>query len=648
MHPHRARLTLLLSISAVFVLAPLLPMPGGRSAQPSAAAQGRVVTVSPSTGMVAGSTVRVRWEGFAPGPAYLHQCTAGAVRWSQCAEATRVVGLTGPDGRGEIDFTVFRSAGSQTLPTIPDIIGGGNFPIGCNALIPCEIVVSECGFGIGARSARAAMSFAPGGANPSPTTTGPLVTSTTSLPTIEPSEKEPISAMAPSSALRFIDEVQFVALERPDLRLNLDITRQNSPNANAAFASGGVDFAVSSLALTDDEQAAVVAAGRQVAYVPIAVSALTIPLQLRVNGIAAKEMDLAPATLAAIYNGEMSNWNDPRIVDDNGGCAIEINSRRYPVASFRTDTSGSNWLFSSWLDATAKDEWGLGVDSRLPIIDSQTYGRLGDEELSKFIVQGDPAIDHATSSGAGRIGFVDRSWARVWGVPEIGLRNGAGEYVTPTDEAILEAIDEAAPTPGEVLVPDFASTRAGAYPMPIVYYAIVQTNLDSKYTPAKAQNLKDLLGFLVSEEGQALAAEQGFVPLPESLLTIAQAEIDRIDSTGGGPPTTLGNGGPDGGFAPQDLGAGGAVGGSSFAGGIVGSTSPALSSGSSFATGTSDEAAVGEVTIDDSDEDSGPIAALRSILGNPAAMLALPVVLGLGLAAAVGGQVLRRTKDATT
>jgi ABC-type phosphate transport system substrate-binding protein len=629
MRTRRNRFALLLLFALAAALVPLVA-----STSTPATAQDRQVTLTPGTGIAAGQVVNVTWSGFAPGPVSIYQCTAGAATWAQCAEVTYVRGVTSEDGTGSTSFPVWRGV---PLPSIP-VVGSPNFPIPCNASFPCDVVVSECGFDIDSdHAARAPIGFAPGGANPAVTTTTAFNTTTTSIPDTPPVDADPIVTAYSGSTHLLMADMQVRSRQAP-IEVNLDLIAQNSPNADEQFTAGVAETAVSALGLTADQLASLAEQKRDVAYVPVAVSALTVGMQLRVNGIEMEKFSLGPDTLSQAYQGQLSSYNDQPIVDDNAGCSIQINGRRYPVSSYRGDVSAANLTFTTWLDSQAPS-WGLGVGQNMPVEDSQVYGRPSAEDLAKFIAFGDLAIDHASNSNAGRWGFVDRSFARAYGLTEVAVKNAAGRFVQPTDEAILAGVD-AAYEPGRFFAPAVDSAAPASYPMPTVYYAIVQTNLTETFTQENADDLKTFLTYLAGD-GQARAAELGFVPLPTALQAEATENIAKIGTTDGNAPQPPPS---DSTSPPPSSGGSGSPSGSS----TVDSSSAALRGLASSSLGdVGDALTVADVTVTDVDDGpSGPLGFIQSVLDNPGTLIALPVLLFLGLAAVVAGQLLKRSRGA--
>lgn len=538
---HRWRLTVLAVVAASLVA--LLLGPAARDRPVGAVA--RSVTVSQAQGLVSGQTITVDWAGFTPdAPVYLHQCVRNTTMWRDCAELTRVTAMSDATGAGSTAFTIWGGDIDR-----PAGIVGANGPISC-ALGQCMLVVSECGFDLFAErtvTRPIALKAADNGTNPSVTSSTTESSTTTSLP--PPGElREPgLSGIADSDSQLLTEAWQFDVLGEPE-RLDVNLTTVNAPSANEGFTGNEVtgydalyDFAFTNLPLTEDQVAKMDEVDRGFAYVPVALNGLVLGYNFKINGIRVDDLALDPATLALTYTGQIASWNSPTITGNMGGCKFSNTNAgsAYPVPGFRTDRSGANWWFNSWLAVQAPTEWqpvldiSGGIDVNLGINDSKVIGETGADKLSEFVELGRPGQsggdnDRLNAPVAGRFAFYDRSLAEHLGTKTMRVRNAAGEMVAPTDDAILAGFEAANRGEDGVWRPDFTTPTPGAYPLPVVTYALVPTALSETFTPEKGQVLRDLLTYLVSDQGQGVATDLGYVELPDELHDAALAEIAKI------------------------------------------------------------------------------------------------------------------------
>src|SRR5262245_17584402 len=153
----RAAATLLAVAMLLGAAATYTPPPAEAQAVP------RTVSVSPVGPYQPNDQVTVTWSGFEPGPTFITLCTrqaANAGTWSGCAEVTRAVGETGPDGRGTLEH--FRV--HPTPPVTPTFTFRNEQSLFCVTSTgenSCAITVSDCDVDIRAQhAARTNVDFA--------------------------------------------------------------------------------------------------------------------------------------------------------------------------------------------------------------------------------------------------------------------------------------------------------------------------------------------------------------------------------------------------------------------------------------------------------------------------------------------------------
>ena len=653
---------------------------------------GRTVTLSASTDLRSGQEITVTWAGFTPdAPVYLHQCTNGTTQWRDCAELTRVEAVSDAAGGGSVTYPVF----GGEVPRITGVVGA-NGPWNC-AGGACMLVVSECGFDLPSElTVTKQLRFAGNddGSNPEPSTTTTSSSTTTTLPEAGELREPAISAIADSDSQLVMRAWQFAVLEEP-YRLDFDLTTVNAPTAVEGFTGNPVnghealyDLSFTNLPLDEAQVATMAEKGRGFTYVPVALDGLVIGQQFRINTIDVPDIRLSPETIAQIFLGNISSWNHPAITEDNRGCRLPNTNAgtSKTVAGIRTDRSGANYWFSSWMDATATESWAPileptgGVSANIGVEDSRLVGETGADRLARLVEEGRPDASgpeaaRINSPTTGRFGAYGRGLAPELGTDLVRLPNGSGETVAPTDEAILEGFAQATRRDDGFWIPDFTTDAPGAYPLPLVTYAVVPTSLTDRFTPDKGVVVRELLTYLTSDEGQALAAEAGFVPLPAALRDQAAEAIATIPDEEPPPPTTtttttappttppLDVGPTDGGFGDGGFGDGG-FGGDGFASGTgfdtsgSGGFSSAGGSGSVGAgTGTGgfddgtgglgedvplgDEVAV-EALDDDGDDDGPRLVSL--VVGAGGAVPTVTIVLLAGLCALAAGPALRTVR----
>lgn len=292
----------------------------------------------------------------------------------------------------------------------------------------------------------------------------------------------------------------------PGATINYD--PQGSGAGREQFSSGAVAFAGTDSAFADEElDTAKETCGGDIVQVPTYVSPIAVAFN--VEGVDA--LNLAPATVAEIFDGKISNWDDEAIAADNPDA--ELPDLAIEVVS-RSDDSGTSKNFSEYLGAAAPDAWSHEADDAWPVSGGTA-------------AKGTSGVVDAISAGNGSIGYADASQTGDLSVVALGVGD---DFVEPSAEAagkILDASEATSESETDLAV-DVAkdTTEAGVYPNVLVSYQVGCLSYDDEGT---ASVVKAWLNYVSSADGQAAAAEAaGSAPLPEAWIEKNTAAIDKI------------------------------------------------------------------------------------------------------------------------
>jgi phosphate transport system substrate-binding protein len=261
-----------------------------------------------------------------------------------------------------------------------------------------------------------------------------------------------------------------------------------------AFLGGTGDFAGSDSALsaTDQPKANARCKNGPAVHLPMVVG----PIALAYNVAGVGELRLRPATIAKIFAGTVSTWDDKAIKADNPDAVLPST----PITTIhRKDSSGTTDNFTKFLGATAAADWPYGHQGLWQAPGGQAQ-------------QGSDGVAAAVASTNGAIGYVEWSYARFHSLRTARVGNGAGEFVPLTDDAAGRTVASAGSGPGPDLqmAIDYGTKAPGAYPIVLLTYEIVC----AKAAPAL---LRSFLTYTSSPSGQAAAVRLGYAPLPESV-----------------------------------------------------------------------------------------------------------------------------------
>jgi phosphate transport system substrate-binding protein len=296
----------------------------------------------------------------------------------------------------------------------------------------------------------------------------------------------------------------------PDVTVEYDPTGSGTGRDN--FVAGANAFAGSDRAFKDAELAednfAGCVPGTPIVEIPAYISPIAIIFNL--DGVDTLNLD-AP-TIAKIFKGEITSWSDKAIVSQNPDATLPDLAI---TAVHRSDESGTTENFVDYLKAATPEVWDAEV--------SGDWAYEGGEAA-----QGTSGVVDAVSGGNGTIGYADASRAGDLGVVSVKVGD---EYVPYSSEAAAAIVDASPLVDGRDSVDlaielDRSSDAEGVYPIVLVSYLIAC----SEYADADTAELtKAYLGYVISDEGQATAADAaGIAPISASLFEKAKAAVDSI------------------------------------------------------------------------------------------------------------------------
>ncbi|GAA1931472.1 phosphate ABC transporter substrate-binding protein PstS [Nocardioides marmoribigeumensis] len=286
--------------------------------------------------------------------------------------------------------------------------------------------------------------------------------------------------------------------DNPDVTVDYDPI--GSGGGREQFIAGGVDFAGSDSSLSTDEgelDKAKERCGGSVIEVPDYVSPIAVVFN--VDGV--DDLQLSGETVAKIFNGQITSWDDPAIKADNPDAELP-SEKITPV--HRGDASGTTKNFTAYLQAAAPDVWTDEPDDAFPI--------KGGEAAT-----GTSGVIQAVQGGKNTIGYADASQAGDLGTAKIKVGD---EYVAPSAEAAAKILEISPQTEGRdasdlVFDLDRKTEEKGVYPVVLTSYLLACPTYDDQKT---ADLVKAFVSYVVSKDGQQAAADNaGSAPLPSSI-----------------------------------------------------------------------------------------------------------------------------------
>jgi phosphate transport system substrate-binding protein len=280
----------------------------------------------------------------------------------------------------------------------------------------------------------------------------------------------------------------------------------------AQFTAGTVDWGATDAALSDEELAAA-SKKSEALDIPTVLGAVTI--SYNVDGID-KGLKLDGATAADIFLGKVTKWNDQAIASQNPDLKLPASDI---TVCHRSDESGTTKNFTQFL-ADYSPAWkdGPGVDKTVKW--PTGTGAKGNDGVAACIKQ-----------NGNSVGYVEQAYALQNNFTFADVKNKAGKYITPTLEA-TSAAGEGANPPEDLRFSTINAEGDATYPIAAVTFMLVHQDVCKGGLAAdKAPPLKGWLDYALGD-GQAVAKELQYAPLPAAVLEKAKAKVAGLECDG--------------------------------------------------------------------------------------------------------------------
>jgi phosphate transport system substrate-binding protein len=225
---------------------------------------------------------------------------------------------------------------------------------------------------------------------------------------------------------------------------------------------------------------------------------------VNIEGVKAGDMTLDGDTLAKIYLGTITKWDDPAIKKLNP--KVSLPSAAIAVVH-RADGSGTTFNVTDYLSKVSAD-WKAKVGSGTAVEWPVGVGAKGNEGVSGNVGQTKNSI-----------GYVEYAYAKQNKLSYTALVNKAGKTVQPTDEGFKAAAANADWThaPGYYLI---LTDQPGDKSWPIVASTFVLMHKDAADKAATAEAVKFFK--FAFEKGNKMAEDLDYVPMPDSVVKLIE------------------------------------------------------------------------------------------------------------------------------
>ncbi len=276
------------------------------------------------------------------------------------------------------------------------------------------------------------------------------------------------------------------------------------------YTEGTVDFGATDGPMSADQMGAVQG---KVLHIPTVMGAVVLTYNLPVAGAAQLKLD--GPTIADIFFGRITKWNDRRIAASNPGVKLPDQD---VIVVHRSDGSGTSYIFTDYLSKVSP-EWKQKVGSATAVNWPAGLGGKGNEGVTQQVKQSD-----------GAIGYVELIYAVANKLPYAQVKNAGGKFIEPS----LASVTAAAASAKFEKNTDFRVSITNApgdasYPISSFTWLLVQPDMKDA---AKAKALKTFLDWMVTEEAQQMAAALQYAPLPQAVVALVKERIKTLKAGG--------------------------------------------------------------------------------------------------------------------
>lgn len=240
---------------------------------------------------------------------------------------------------------------------------------------------------------------------------------------------------------------------------------------------------------------------------------VSAPITISYNLDGVDKLQLSAETIAKIFQREIKTWDDPAIVAENA--AVKDKLKGNIVVARRADGSGTTENFTKFLDKSV----GSGGSGIWKLKSGSTVEWPSDTQAGS----GNAGVTQIVKDTKGAIGYIDLSDAKAAGLKFATVKNKAGKYVEPTLDATSAAV-EGATVKDDLSYDPLWADGEKSYPIAAPTWILVYADQTDK---VKGETVKAFLRYLLTD-GQKVAAEIDFAPLPKAMADKALAQLDKM------------------------------------------------------------------------------------------------------------------------
>lgn len=269
------------------------------------------------------------------------------------------------------------------------------------------------------------------------------------------------------------------------------------------YTDGTVDFGASDMPMTEEQ----LKAKPGTLHFPTVLGADVVTYNI--PGVT-KDLQFSGPTVAAIFMGAITKWNDARIKAENPGVNLPNTDI---VVIHRSDGSGTTFIFTDFLSKVSP-EWKAKVGANTSVAWPVGLGGKGNEGVTGLVKQ-----------TPGAVGYVELVYAVSQKLGYASIKNSSGKYIKADFNSVTAAAAGAAKDmPADFRVSITNAPGATAYPISSFTWLLIPNQIKD---PAKKKEIVDFLNWILTD-GQKDCQALSYAPLPASVVAKEKKQIALI------------------------------------------------------------------------------------------------------------------------
>jgi phosphate transport system substrate-binding protein len=265
-----------------------------------------------------------------------------------------------------------------------------------------------------------------------------------------------------------------------------------------------VDFGATDTPMTDAQLAQ--SKNGNVLHIPVTIGAVAVSYNL--SGVT-QPLKLDGDTVANIFLGKITFWDDPAIAATNSGVTLP---HQAITVTHRSDGSGTTGIFTNWLAAVSTD-WKNGPGAGTTVNWPVGVGAKGND-----------GVANAVKTTAGAIGYSELGYALSNNIPVASIKDHDGDFVAPSLDSAKAAAASITTIPDDLRFFFVNAPGQGAYPITGFTWALVYT---TQVDADKGQAVADTMWWVI-HDGQQYSTALNYVPLPANIVQKGEAKIKAM------------------------------------------------------------------------------------------------------------------------